>query len=490
VSVLGIDLAASPKKTYACVLEMQAGTLRAELFAACDDDRLLALADGSQKVGIDAPFGWPREFVNALDAHRRFEAWPAPDDGPPETFRAALSFRATDRVTMHTRRPLSVSTDKLGVTAMRCAHLLQRWSASGERIDRSGRARFVEVYPAGALVRWGLAGSGYKGSDTTVLEQLLASVREAVPALELSDADRQLCGSVDDAFDALIAALVARAALLGLTDPPSKLLQDAAGEEGWIHLPVRGSLPFVAALPPTFSRELKQAIRADLSGKGGAELVARSDQGAKFHAAHSSACLAANAFGPWLREHKELPLGGQTFIGETHLEVECPSGLRGTPPTLDCLVDGPEVLAVESKCTEIFQTHEAKFSAAYGPAVAELAHPSWRAEFERLIEDPRRYRFLDAAQLIKHYLGLRRRFTDRRVTLAYLYWEPSNANALAACAVHAAEVEEFSRRVADRRLTFVPMSYRRVWDEWAATSQPTWLQEHAAALRGRYDMAV
>jgi hypothetical protein len=244
------------------------------------------------------------------------------------------------------------------------------------------------------------------------------------------------------------------------------------------------------ALLPTFSRDLKQAIRADLSGKGGAELVARSDQGAKFHAAHSSACLAANAFGPWLREHEELPLGGETFIGETHLEVECPSGLRGTPPTLDCLVDGPAVLAVESKCTEIFQTHEAKFSTAYGPAVAGLAHPSWRAEFERLIEDPRRYRFLDAAQLIKHYLGLRRRFTDRRVTLAYLYWEPSNAKELAACAVHAAEVDEFSGRVADRQLAFVPMPYRLVWDEWAATSQPTWLQEHVAALRGRYDIAV
>jgi hypothetical protein len=63
MSVLGIDLAASPKKTYACSLDSQAGTLRAELFAACDDDRLLALAEGREKVGVDAPFGWPRDFV-------------------------------------------------------------------------------------------------------------------------------------------------------------------------------------------------------------------------------------------------------------------------------------------------------------------------------------------------------------------------------------------------------------------------------------------
>jgi len=115
----------------------------------------LALAKGRQKVAIDASFGWPRAFVDALDAHRRFEAWPAPDDGAPETYRAALSFRATDRVVMHTRRPLSVSTDKLGVTAMRCAHPLHRWSLAGESVDRAGGKRFVEVYPAAALARWG-----------------------------------------------------------------------------------------------------------------------------------------------------------------------------------------------------------------------------------------------------------------------------------------------------------------------------------------------
>jgi hypothetical protein len=59
---------------------------------------------------------------------------------------------------MQTRRPVSVSTDRLGVTAMRCAHLLHRWS-NGQHIDRTGPGRFVEVYPAAALVRWGLSPS-------------------------------------------------------------------------------------------------------------------------------------------------------------------------------------------------------------------------------------------------------------------------------------------------------------------------------------------
>lgn len=154
MSVLGIDLAAQPKKTYACVLSAEDGRLAAEFHHRCDDRQVLALAEGQEKVAIDAPFGWPGEFVEAIAAHRRGEPWPSHDDDAPEVLRESLSFRATDTVAMQTRRPLSVSTDKLGVTAMRCAALLHRWSKD-EEIDRSGRGKFVEVYPAAALVRWG-----------------------------------------------------------------------------------------------------------------------------------------------------------------------------------------------------------------------------------------------------------------------------------------------------------------------------------------------
>jgi hypothetical protein len=473
MSVLGIDLAAGASKTYACVLDDDDGALRAELFAGCDDDRLLALAEGREKVAIDSPFGWPRAFVDALAAHRRFEAWPAPDNGPPETFRAALSFRATDRVVMQTRRPLSVSTDKLGVTAMRCAHLLHRWSSAGEPVDRTGGGRFVEVYPAGALVRWGRDASGYKGSDTAALGTLLSAVSEAVPSLGLSAVDRELCASVHDAFDALVAALVGRAALLGLTDLPPPAVREQAAEEGWIHLPLRGSLPLVAR-----SRSQLRCAPAEALSRRLAE------------PAHSSGCLAANVFGPWLSVDEPVPFHEESFAGETHLEVKCSSGLPGTPPTLDCVVDGPRVLAVESKCTETFAPHHADFKPAYRDVVAALADETWRAEYERLAEDPRRYRFLDAAQLVKHYLGLRRRFADRPITLAYLYWQPSNATDIAPCMIHAAELAEFSQRVGDPGVRFVGMSYAQLWDDWAGDGRPVWLREHVAALRQRYDVAV
>ncbi len=531
MSVLGIDLAAEPTKTYACTLDARDGRLDARLFRSCDDDRLLALAEGRARIGIDAPFGWPNAFVDAVSAHRDGRPWLAPPDGEPRAFRASLSFRATDRVVMQTRRPLSVSTDKLGVTAMRCAFLLDRWSrASSEPVDRAGRGRFVEVYPAGALTRWSLPGSGYKRRDPTALGQLLDELRARLPQLDLLPDDAALCAVNDDAFDALVAALIARAALLGLTDPPSSpALTATARQEGWIHLPVRGSLAFLAetrTTPPSAAaralaaRRREQgaeltpsgyaerfedallegvspattaAIEADLAGKGGSELVPRSNAPAKFHAAHSSAALAANVFGPFLREHDDgVPFGGETFTGSTHLEVRCPTGLGGTPPTLDCVVDGPAVLAVESKLTETFDAHHARFSDAYERAMAS-AEPGWLAEYERLLADPTRYRRLDAAQLIKHYLGLRTTFPKRPVTLAYLYWEPSNAAAVAAAAIHAAEVAEFTARVNEARtphVRFVASSYARLWDDWAAEERPAWLRAHAVALRRRYDVAL
>jgi len=61
-------------------------------------------------------------------------------------------------------------------------------------------------------------------------------------------------------------------------------------------------------------------------------------------------------------------MDAKTFTGETHPEVECRFGLRGTPPTLDCLVDAPAVLAAESKCTETFSPDVARFSDAYDAA--------------------------------------------------------------------------------------------------------------------------
>jgi hypothetical protein len=114
-------------------------------------------------------------------------------------------------------------------------------------------------------------------------------------------------------------------------------------------------------------------------------------------------------------------------------------------------------------------------------------HHSWRKEYERLVENPNRYRHLDAAQLVKHYLGLKHTFPDRSIVLAYLYWEPLNAPDLPPCRIHRAEVETFARQLNDPQLEFKPMPYSKLWSQWKKRLE---LSKHVEALRRRYDVEV
>jgi predicted RNase H-like nuclease len=238
---LGIDLAAEPPDTVACEITWLAGTAHGRLYTDhLDDEHLLALIRSVDKAAVDCPFGWPQPFVNAVATHAQGAAWPGRGQ-QGLSHRRSLRYRLTDEV-VHQQVgiwPLSVSTDRIGVTAMRCAALLNALADAGHPVDRAGGGRVVEVYPAAALKHWGLPHQRYKKREGAVarkqaLDQLLATL----PALILDSDALNCCRQSDDAFDALVCALVARAAALGLTTRPCTGNQtERARVEGWIHLP-------------------------------------------------------------------------------------------------------------------------------------------------------------------------------------------------------------------------------------------------------------
>ncbi|HYY43674.1 MAG TPA: DUF429 domain-containing protein [Actinomycetota bacterium] len=232
----GIDLAAAPANTAACVLDWTAVPARpVSLEKGLSDDDLLALTEGVAKVGIDCPLGWPRDFVRMVGSHAAGRA-PGPLD------RSRLLYRATDRHVARTgRAPLSVSTDRIGVTAIRCAGLLARMKESGREVTRDGSGDVAEVYPAAALRAAGLDCRRYKGAGGAQARRRLTRelLELAQGALRL---EVELTAQSDHLFDAVVCATVAGAVVAGLTELPPAEHHDEALEEGWIHVPVRGAL--------------------------------------------------------------------------------------------------------------------------------------------------------------------------------------------------------------------------------------------------------
>jgi len=191
-------------------------------------DDIVELAGQVDLIAVDSPFGWPAAFVDALAAHQAGEPWPAGADRDP------LRHRVTDIRVRETIGlwPLSVSTDMLGVTALRCAHLQDRLAREvwgGEAAARDGSGALVEVYPAGALKLWELTFRGYKGRDgESARREMMARLAAAVsgraglaPLVEAAIAS-------DHVLDAIVCALVGAAVAEGSTRLPDRSLRTSS----------------------------------------------------------------------------------------------------------------------------------------------------------------------------------------------------------------------------------------------------------------------
>jgi len=159
VLTAGIDLAAQPAKTGAVLVDWSSEPPTVVLARSkFTDEQILALCENVTRqrgrVGIDCPLGWPRPFVDFVGAHAANRPLPT-----TELSTQSLRLRATDIAVVQRRlgrRPLSVSTNMLGVTALRAARLLAELRDRGMPVDRAGRGTVCEVYPAASRSAWGL----------------------------------------------------------------------------------------------------------------------------------------------------------------------------------------------------------------------------------------------------------------------------------------------------------------------------------------------
>ncbi|MFM8353132.1 MAG: DUF429 domain-containing protein [Actinomycetales bacterium] len=238
---VGIDLAAQPSRTAMAVVEWHAHCATVtELIRPAGDDQILAAVHECDCAGFDVPLGWPALFASFIADQRDDRQLPLAD---ADAWRD-LAYRQTDRIVAQEfgKTPLSVSTDRIALAAIRGATLQARLRDAGVDVSRDGSGRILETYPAVALMRWGITVEGpYKGTDrarsAANLTRLVDVLMEAAPWLKLGPYEG-LCRSNDDAFDAVICALIARAHQRGQCTRPTPEQQDLARIEGWIAVPV------------------------------------------------------------------------------------------------------------------------------------------------------------------------------------------------------------------------------------------------------------
>ena len=242
----GIDLAAEATRTAVAVVSWSDRAVVDELTSGADDDAVMAAVATSTKAGIDCPLGWPDGFVDLVVAHRDGTFEPPSSSGRP--WRRTLTLRETD-IDVHARTgltPLSVSADRIAHAALRLAAILATLEARGIDCERDGSARVAEVYPAAALKIWGLPHRGYKGREgAPVRERIVDGLVAGAPWLDLGPFE-QRCRDSDDALDAVLCALVARATAAEATGQAPDIA--VARREGWIHLPA-GPLAALAPAP-------------------------------------------------------------------------------------------------------------------------------------------------------------------------------------------------------------------------------------------------
>ncbi len=227
-------------------------------------------------------------------------------------------------------------------------------------------------------------------------------------------------------------------------------------------------------------------IQDDLDNGSGNELKG------KFRAVHSSSALAANTFGFFKKtgNARHLTLNGMSGFTKPKLEKKLPTGLGGTPPNLDVFLENETtVIGLESKFLEHITPKSAKFSGSYDQKEKLSVEDCWWNLLQNLKDDPSNRGHLDVAQLIKHYLGLRKQYAGKgkQVILIYLFWEPENWQDFPAFRTHRSEVNEFQGTVSNSEVEFRSQSYPELWSDW--TDHPS-LKDHLARLGARYRILI
>lgn len=207
----------------------------------------------------------------------------------------------------------------------------------------------------------------------------------------------------------------------------------------------RGRKVYTISIVDNLFKPLNEKTRKELEGGDGGELKAKRGQPAKIQALHSSAALGVNIFDYW-REESDLSVlfascglsrTGRELTGEIRYEQKFSIDDRFQySPNLDAVFYPSRpgrfmVFAIECKFTESYSSRahnglDPKYFS--NEDIGGKEHrwqnlPATKLLGQEISPEDNRFEYLHAAQLIKHTLGLNRKFGHSRYRLLYLWYD-------------------------------------------------------------------
>ncbi len=210
-------------------------------------------------------------------------------------------------------------------------------------------------------------------------------------------------------------------------------------------------------------------------------------------ALHSSAALSVNIFQYWQNVNQLSVIAAacgfcqkgnmisERIVFEDNYPVDDDSGKFPIAPNIDVVFHNSnrsniQRFAVECKFSEAYRP---RMKSGLRPAYLDLVHlwsdiPNLRS-FAESISPTESFTYLHSAQLIKHILGLKRRFGRFGFRLLYLWYDAFGHEG----ALHRDEINKFSRIAKADKLYFDALSYQ----ELILSLSKHYRQEHSDYIR-------
>jgi len=236
----------------------------------------------------------------------------------------------------------------------------------------------------------------------------------------------------------------------------------------------RGRLAYTQTMNDNLFEPLTDEIKKAIEKGDGGELIAKKGASPKIHAVHSSSALGVNIFQYWATVNQvpaiskacKLCSPENNYSEKIEFEVKHPISEKFQfSPNIDVVIKNSskhqfQVFAIECKFSEAYTNRE---HGGIKHKYIELKE-IWEeiANLNKLACEicpkDKKYKYLHAAQLIKHVLGLKNRYGKTKFRLLYLWYDVLGEEG----AAHRKEIRDFKKIAKADNISFSAISYQEL----------------------------